>query len=205
MKEILTVTLLGLSAEGLVICPFFAFGLSLADRYAALRFLSGRIAGLILFCAVITLLGRFIPVRESYVNVFFGISLLVLGIYRLYKSHERLEILTRSSAGGPLGLGCKKSVVKNIGFGLGLFRGFLNPGRKYAYLAPLLLGVGLFKGLAISFAFGVSSSVYLALGFLSAAGLERLTPHKRIIGYCGGVILVVMGAVYGWRGMQGLL
>jgi|GEM_PF-1086788 sulfite exporter TauE/SafE len=204
MNEILTVSLLGLSAEGLVICPFFAFGLSLSDRAAALRFLSGRITGLILFGAAITLFGRLLPIKESFVNIFFGATLLALGIFRIIKSRQQLEFLSDKKSNGPLGLGCKSDVSGKIGFGLGLYRGFLNPGRKYAYLAPLLLSAGLFKGLAISFAFGVSSSVYLALGFLSAKALETLTPHKRAIGLCGGGVLIIMGLIYGWRGFQGL-
>ena len=201
MNSILTVTLLGLSAEGLVICPFFAFGRTMTDRHAALRFLSGRIVGLVLFGAVVTMLGRFLPVNGSFVNLFFGVSLLVLGIYRIIKSRQSMEFLTKTNSRGPLGLGCKSNVSGNIGFGLGLYRGFLNPGRKYAYLAPLLLSVGMFKGLAISFAFGVSSSVYLALGFLSAHALKALMPHKRAIGLCGGGVLVVMGIIYGLRGL----
>ncbi len=195
MNALLTVTLLGLSAEGLVMCPFFAFGLSLADRHAALRFLSGRIVGLILFGAVMAAIGRFITIPEALVNIVFGVTLVGLGIYRIIKSRPQLEFLTKTKARGPLGLGCGNSVSRKIGFGLGVYRGLLNPGRKYAYLAPLVMRVGVMKSLALSCAFGLSSSVYLVVGFLSAGALETLVPHKRAIG---------LGLFYGYKGTHGL-
>lgn len=53
----LTILLLGLSVEGLVLCPFVTFGLTLSDRWMGLRFLLGRITGIVLFGALVSLLG----------------------------------------------------------------------------------------------------------------------------------------------------
>jgi len=201
VNAIITAGLLGLSVDGLVLCPFFAFGLSLSDRYAALRFLWGRIFGLVLFGIAVTQLGRVLPIRESFVNIAFGAVLFALGVQRIISSRSRLKFLTKRRPGGPLGLGCGKSGSRKIGFGLGLLRGFLNPGRKYIYLAPLLLSVGLLKGVALSFAFSVTSSTYLIIGFLSAGLLEKLTPHKRLIGLSGGMVLSLLGIIYSFRGI----
>jgi hypothetical protein len=52
---------------------------------------------------------------------------------------------------------------------------------------------------------GSASSVYLVLGFLSAKALVTLTPHKRAVGLCGGGVLIVLGLIYGWRGIQEFL
>ncbi len=203
MHELLTVSLLGLSVDGLLICPFFAFGLGLSDRRAAFRFLSGRIIGLVLFGVLVNLLGHQIPINDIIVNILFGAALLVLGGYRLVKSRPQLEFVTTKDSKGPFGLGCGKNRnLDRVGFGLGLFRGLLNPGRKYVYLVPLLLTVGLFKGIALSFAFAVTSSVYLIIGFMSAGLIEKLKPHKYFISFMGGLVLMMLGIYYLVNGIQ---
>ncbi|MDD3089338.1 MAG: hypothetical protein PHT95_05285, partial [Candidatus Omnitrophica bacterium] len=63
-------------------------------------------------------------------------------------------------------------------------------------LVPLILGTKLFQGMLVSLAYALSSSVYLSLGFVSAGLLERVAPHRHIIKRAGGVILVLIGALY---------
>ncbi|MFA5430060.1 MAG: hypothetical protein WC329_02755 [Candidatus Omnitrophota bacterium] len=182
MERIFTALVLGLSAEGLFMCPFLAFGLTLSDRYAGLRFLLGRLAGLVIFGLIVGLLGRSLRIDKRIVNLLFGSIVILLGVY---------SFLTAKEHGG------HKSVIHGrAGFGIGLFRGMLNPGRKYIYLVPLILGTKLFQGMLVSLAYALSSSVYLSLGFVSAGLLERVAPHRRFIKKVGGAILVVMGALY---------
>jgi len=182
MERILTALVIGLSAEGLFICPFLAFGLTLSDRYAGLKFLLGRLAGLVIFGLIVGLLGRSLRIDKRIVNLLFGSIVILLGVY---------SFLTAKEHGG------HKSVIHGrAGFGIGLFRGMLNPGRKYIYLVPLILGTKLFQGMLVSLAYALSSSVYLSLGFVSAGLLERVAPHRRFIKKVGGAILVVMGALY---------
>ncbi len=199
MDTLLTVMILGLSVEGVVLCPFFAFGLSLADRLAGLRFLLGRLLGLVCFGVIVCLLGRAIHMDERIMNLIFGVTIIFMGLYRAVVSEGctlwwklrkwKVRLGIRSRCGG-------NSQQSKAGFGLGLFRGMCNPGRKYLYLAPFLLDTGLFKGLAISFVYGVSSSVYLLLGFISAGFINRMVRHKQRLGFAGGIVLILVGGYY---------
>jgi cytochrome c biogenesis protein CcdA len=190
--------ILGLSVEGLVLCPFFAFGLSLSDRLAGVRFLLGRLLGLVCFGIVICLLGKAVHIDERIMNLVFGVSIIVLGLYRAVVLEEgtlwwklrewkvHLGFRSRCGNGSPA----------RAGFGLGLFRGLCNPGRKYLYLAPFLLDLGVFKGMAISFVYGVSSSVYLIIGFVSAGFINKMVRHKQLLSVVGGIILILVGGYY---------
>jgi len=202
MDTLLTVFILGLSVEGVALCPFFAFGLSISDKLAGLRFLLGRLIGLVCFGVVVSLLGKAVHIDERIVNLIFGISIIALGLFRSIKLdgtglgwkirefQRRLGIKSRCNG---------KRKMDKAGFGLGLFRGLCNPGRKYLYLAPFLLDLGVFKGLAVSFVYGVSSSIYLLLGFISAGLINRLSPHKQQLTIVGGIVLVLVGGYYVWK------
>ena len=199
MDTLLTVMILGLSVEGLVLCPFLAFGLSLSDRLAGLRFLLGRLFGLVCFGVIVCLLGKTAHIDERIMNFVFGVTIVVLGLYRAVVVEEsplwwklreyKVRLGFRGRCGG-------NGAKAKAGFGLGLFRGLCNPGRKYLYLAPFLLDMGVFKGLAISFVYGVSSSVYLLLGFISAGFINKMTNHKHQLSIVGGVVLVMVGGYY---------
>ncbi len=208
MEPLLTVALLGLSAEGLAICPFFAFGMGLSDRRTGVLFLSGRIVGLLCFGIVITIIGKSLLIQDRFVNIIFGASVIALGMHRMVKANRFHGFGTKNGAmtqRGHGGCGRHGHGINKIGFGLGLFRGFLIPGKKYIFLAPLLISAGLVKGLALSFTFGVTSSFYLILGFASAGIMQKLVPHKRAIGSLGAILLIVIGLVYGFRGIGAFL
>ncbi|MFZ4855550.1 MAG: sulfite exporter TauE/SafE family protein [Desulfuromonadaceae bacterium] len=195
----MTVMILGLSVEGLVLCPFFAFGLSLADRMAGVRFLLGRLLGLVCFGVAVCLLGKAVHIDERIMNLIFGVTIILLGMYRAVVVEEgnlwwkireyKVRLGIKSRCGG-------KGTPAKAGFGLGLFRGLFNPGRKYLYLAPFLLDLGVFKGLAISFVYGLSSSVYLIVGFVSAGFINKMVRHKQRLGVVGGIILMLVGSYY---------
>jgi cytochrome c biogenesis protein CcdA len=198
LDTLLTVTILGLSVEGLVLCPFLAFGLSLSDKLAGVRFLLGRLLGLVCFGVVVSLLGKAVHIDERIMNLIFGISILILGLWRTASLEDSAVGWKVQDFKARLGLKSCRNKGKDLkaGFGLGLFRGLCNPGRKYLYLAPFLLDLGVFKGLAVSFVYGVSSSVYLVLGFVSAGFIGRMTPHRQRLGMLGGAVLIVVGGYY---------
>jgi cytochrome c biogenesis protein CcdA len=208
VDTLLTVFILGLSVEGLVLCPFFAFGLSLSDKQAGLRFLLGRLIGLICFGVLVSLLGKAVHIDERVLNLIFGLSIIALGLYRCINLEDtelgwKLRVLKvrlgfKSKCSG-------KGKQVQAGLGLGLFRGLCNPGRKYLYLAPFLLDLGVFKGLAVSFVYGVSSSVYLLLGFISAGAINRMVPHKKQLTVFGGIVLLMVGGYYAWKGKNLIL
>jgi hypothetical protein len=199
VDTLFTVMVLGLSVEGLVLCPFLAFGLSVADRLAGLRFLLGRLLGLVCFGVIVCLIGKSVHIDERIMSIIFGVSIMSLGIYRAvvaegsslwWKIREyKVRLGGKSRCGGKVG-------QAKAGFGLGLFRGLCNPGRKYLYLAPLLLDLGVFKGLAISFVYGVSSSIYLIAGFISAGFMNKMVRNKQQLSVCGGIVLIIIGAYY---------
>jgi hypothetical protein len=208
MDSLLTVLILGLSAEGILMCPFFAFGLTLSDRLAGFRFLFGRIAGLMCFGIAVILIGNTVRIDERIINLLFGATLTGFGIYRIIVSNR--SAVNFDNPGNGFNGGGKCSGNKNgkngakAGFGLGFFRGFLNPGRKYIYLAPLLLGAGLLRGAAITFVYAVSSSTYLVIGFVSGAIMTKLTKWKRQVGTAGGIMMILLGTFYLVKSMIGL-
>ena len=214
MDTLLPVILLGLSVEGLVICPFFTFGVSLASRAAGLEFLAGRLFGIVCLGALLGTLGTRLRVDARLVNVAFGAAVIAMGLGRIVQAARRKVRVDEPGVGGDPTAGQRRCAgpgfgggacgarggrKDRVGFGLGLFRGLLNPGRKHLYLAPLTIGVGALKGAAISFVFGLSSSVYLALGFLSAGLVGRLVARKQPIAWAGGLTLVAVGVSYVWR------
>ncbi len=185
MDKVFTALILGLSAEGLLICPFFAFGLSLSNRLAGFQFLLGRLVGLVMFGLAVSILGRWLRVDVRMINLLFGIFIMALGLYMASMAKEMH--------------GKRKKLEGNIGFGLGLVRGLFNPGRKYIYLIPLLFGVGIAQGIAVSTTYALSSSVYLILGFMSAGLVEKLIPYRKNIRVAGGIMLTILGGIYIWK------
>jgi hypothetical protein len=158
--------------------------LSLSDRWAGMRFVLGRLVGICTLGTTISLVGLPFAISPLVLDVVFGVSLVAMGVVTFFQTSHK-------------GRGRKLS---HAGFALGLFRGMLNPGRKIAYLVPLLWGVGGLEGMAISLAYAVTSSLYLLVGFFSAEVLTRVVPYQKAIRIGGGVFLVVLGVYFTARG-----
>jgi len=187
MENIITALLLGLSWDRLFTCPFFTFGLSLSDRRAGPRFLIGRIIGLVILGLIVTLAGSHLHIRQKTMNIIFGTLIMILGLSMLIMKHRCKSGEQERKMGG------------HIGFGFGLLRALLMPGRKMIYLFPLLFGVKLYEGFFITLAYAISSSVYLVLGFISAEFLNKILAYRRVLRMAGAVILIILGAYYIWR------
>ncbi|MBU1998340.1 MAG: hypothetical protein ABIG46_06460 [Candidatus Omnitrophota bacterium] len=189
LEKISTALILGLSAERILLCPFMAMGLSLSDRGGGLKFILGRLAGISLLGLFISIIGVPFNIPPYILDGVFGLFLLGLGVNALLKSKHQL----------------KQKKFSNAGFSLGLFRGMLNPGRKLVYLLPLLWGIRVVDGLAVSLAYGLSSSVYLLLGFFSAELLNRVSAYQKQIKLAGAIILLFLGGFYIFKFFQGRL
>jgi hypothetical protein len=183
-ERLLTALVLGLSLERVLCCPFVAMSLSLSDRWAGMRFVLGRLAGICALGTTISLVGLPFQISPLVLDVVFGLSLVAMGVATFFQTSHK-------------GRGRK---LLHAGFALGLFRGLLNPGRKIAYLVPLLWGVSGLEGMAISLAYAVTSSVYLLVGFFSAEALSRVVPYQKAIRIGGGVFLVLLGIYFAARG-----
>ena len=183
-ERLLTALVLGLSMERVLCCPFVAMSLSLSDRWAGMRFVLGRLVGICTLGTTISLVGLPFAISPLVLDVVFGVSLVAMGVVTFFQTSHK-------------GRGRKLS---HAGFALGLFRGMLNPGRKIAYLVPLLWGVSGLEGMAISLAYAVTSSLYLLVGFFSAEVLTRVVPYQKAIRIGGGVFLVVLGIYFTARG-----
>ena len=183
-ERLLTALVLGLSLERVLCCPFVAMSLSLSDRWAGLRFVVGRAAGICALGTTISVMGLPFQMSPFVLDVIFGLSLVGMGVFTFFRTSHK-------------GRGRKLS---HAGFALGMFRGMLNPGRKIAYLVPLLWGVSGIEGMAISLAYAVTSSVYLLIGFFSAEALSRVVPYQKAMRIGGGVFLVLLGVYFAARG-----
>jgi cytochrome c biogenesis protein CcdA len=183
LERLLTALVLGLSMERVLCCPFVAMSLSLSDRWAGMRFLLGRLVGICTLGTTISLVGLPFAISPLVLDIIFGVSLVAMGLVTLFQTSHK-------------GRGRKLS---HAGFALGLFRGMLNPGRKIAYLVPLLWGVSALEGMAVSLAYAVTSSVYLLIGFFSAEALNRMVPYQKAIRIGGGVFLVLLGIYFAAR------
>lgn len=182
-ERLFTALVLGLSLERVLCCPFVAMSLSLSDRWAGMRFVVGRLAGICALGTTISIVGLPFQISPLVLDVIFGLSLVAMGILTFLQTSHK-------------GRGRKLS---HAGFALGLFRGMLNPGRKIAYLVPLLWGATAIEGTVISLAYALTSSIYLLIGFFSAEALSRLVPYQKAIRIGGGVFLVLLGLYFAVR------
>lgn len=172
---------LGFSLERLFTCPFLAMSLSLTDRWAGLKFILGRIIGIVGLGILITIISIPLNIPYKLFDAIFGLFLVVMGIEVILFAKKMRR---------------QHSQFGHASFGLGLFRGLLNPGRKIVYLFPLLIGANLIQGIIISFFYALGSSILLAVGFLSSEILNRFFYRQNLFRLTGGVILMLLGFYY---------
>lgn len=203
-RSLLTVFALGLSVEGLALCPFVSMGLAMVDRAAGLRFLGGRLLGIMVFGLLVCWAGAYLHFDSRYVNLVFGLMLIALGTWRFFKqaSHHSMQRAGRGTCAGAHG--CPDRRGHRHAFTLGFARGLLNPGRKYVYLAPLLIGAGVVQGLVTSLIFGLSSSTYLLLGIFAAGALHKLSVARRRLEKGGALLLIVIGSTFSFKAVTQL-
>lgn len=189
LDKIFTALILGLSWERMLYCPFLALSLSLSSRWQGLRFVLGRLLGICLLGLMVTMFGLPFNISPRLIDGAFGLFLFGLGIITFFKSEHKNP----------------QKRFSHTGFGLGLFRGFLNPGRKIICLLPLLWGVKILDGLVLSLTYALSSSIYLLIGFFSAEILNKIFAYQKKIKITGAIILFLLGAFYIWRAFRGYI
>lgn len=181
-KAIIALTL-GFSFERIFSCPFVALSLSMSDKWAGLKFILGRILGIVILGLVIAGLGIPFNIPVKFIDILFGFFLVIMGAEVFLNTGQKH----------------KSGKFARASFGLGLFRGSLNPGRKIFLLVPMLLGSGLVEAFIVSFSYALGSSALLAAGFLSAEALNKFTSHRKAVRTAGGLILIVLGTFYIWQ------
>ncbi|HJO95378.1 MAG TPA: hypothetical protein QF753_18410 [Victivallales bacterium] len=180
VEKICTAFLLGLSWERILTCPFFVLGLSLSDRWTGVKFILGRLLGLVCLGTIVSIIGIPFSISEKWMNIIFSLFLFGVATYTLTNNKHK---------------GAGKNIAQ-ASFGLGFFRAILHPGRKIIYLLPLLWGVDVFQGLTISLVYGLSSSVYLLIGFISAEIINKIFIHRKKIKIISAAILIILGIFY---------
>jgi hypothetical protein len=191
VEKIVTALLLGLSWERILCCPFIALSLSLSDRWAGLRFITGRLSGICVLGIVVSVIGLPFQISSFMIDGIFSVFLLFLSVKTFLLSGHQANHKGN------------KGRFSQAGFVLGIFRGFLNPGRKIVYLLPLLWGVSVVEGLIISLVYAVSSSCYLLIGFFSAELVNRIAHYRKGIKIAGGITLGILGFYYLYKTFQG--
>ena len=181
IDKALIALVLGFSLERLFTCPFLAMSLSLTDRWAGLKFILGRAIGIVGLGILITIISIPLNIPFKLLDGIFGLLLVIMGVEVILFAKKMKQ---------------QHRQFKQASFGLGLFRGLLNPGRKIIYLFPLLIGVNPIQGIVISFFYALGSSVLLAAGFASGEILNRFFYRQDLIRLTGGVILILLGFYY---------
>jgi len=144
MEKLTTVILLGFSLNYLM-CIFLSFGMSSVSPKLALKFIAGRLFGLMLLGVLISAFGKIFYISPKILNLIFGVMCIILGIW-LFASKKCLP-------------------HPNIGFSMGFFRG-ITPCIKIVLIIPLIFGTSLIEALILMLVFGLASSIYPVAGLL---------------------------------------
>jgi len=181
LKQALIAFTLGFSLERLFTCPLLAMSLSMSDKWGGLKFILGRIFGILVLGLVAAALSANLDIPFRLLDGVFGVLLVAMGIGVIMDANKGRHAPKR---------------IARASFGLGLFRGLLNPGRKIVYLFPLLMGANPVEGVIIALFYALGSSILLVVGFVSGEALNRLFAKQRLFSYAGGLILIGLGLYY---------
>lgn len=154
MDKLIAAALLGLSLNYFM-CIFLGFGMSSVDAKLAVKFIIGRLFGLVMLGILISILGNVLYIPPNALRLAFGIMCAAFGAWLLIKKG-----------------GCMPH--PNFGFGLGLLRG-MTPCVKIVLVLPMIYGSGIPEALSIMLVFGLSSSIYPAVGMLFGGAIAKLS------------------------------
>jgi cytochrome c-type biogenesis protein len=173
-------------SQGFVLSAFFVAGMTLV--YTAMG-------------AAISLVGGFLPVSQSYISLFAGILLILIGLNFLGVYQIRLPAFM-NAAPKPTR---RKGVVG--AFILGMFGAVFMGSCGIGFLMPVLT-VALEKGnvlygATMLFIFGIGHGLPLlllgSLAGVASAWLKKAQSAKKYVDIASGVILILVGLYYLWQ------
>ena len=91
VEKICTAFLLGLSWERILTCPFFVLGLSLSDRWTGVKFILGRLLGLVCLGTIVSIIGIPFSISEKWMNIIFSLFLFGVATYTLTNNKHKVE------------------------------------------------------------------------------------------------------------------
>lgn len=180
MESFISAAIVGLSVSNFWLCGLYAFSMGSADPKAALKFILGRILGLLFIGIWLGLIGRNLHITAWQMDIVFGAISIPFGLYMIFKKGVgRIEAMASQGAG----------------FTVGLIRG-ATPCMKVLVITPLLAEGGFLRGLAIMTTYSLASSLYPILGFGFATFLGRFYAQRRLIKISGGLVIIILGLYY---------
>ena len=151
MEKLIIAILLGFSLN-YFICIFLSLGMSSVNTKLALKFIAGRLLGLVTLSVLISAFGYVLFIPPKFLNLTFAVLCILFGGWLLFKK----DCLPHP----------------NIGFGLGFFRG-MTPCVKIALIIPLIYGSNLYEAVLLVLAFGLASSIYPFIGLLFGGAITK--------------------------------
>jgi hypothetical protein len=212
IPELLAAAAVGLSFSNAWLCMGLSFGTRGDSARVGVRFILGRFIGLMIMGVAISAVGAVTEIPPIYFVAMFGAGSILFGILILvgiYGGPGPLKRRLRHALGlqrgtgepcdgsngkGPEGGGRGKGDgIKPTGaFLLGVMRG-ATPCVKLMVLAPLLIAVGPWWALALSFVYALASTAYPLIGFLAASSLAHLPRYERALKASGAFLLIFIG------------
>lgn len=183
IKNAFLAAAIGLSFTGIWQCLMLAFAMGVIDKTTGIEFILGRSLGLLLIGFVLGVLGARLYVSSRIIFIVLGLLCLIFAA----------RVLFKRNTSGP-----KPKRILGFGFGLGFLKGF-TPCMKVWLVLPLLLGKRIPENLFIIFVLVLSSSLYPLIALFFSRLIKQT--HIRKIEYIGAMVLVVIGAIYVFKGV----
>ena len=211
IPELAAAAAVGLSFSNAWLCMGLSFGTRGDSSSVGIRFILGRFIGLMIIGVAISAIGAVMEIPPIYFVAIFGVGSIAFGVLMLvgiFGGPRPLKRRLRHALGIQRwnGQGCDRSNRKNTqdpsakgkgikpdsAFLLGVLRG-ATPCVKLMVLAPLLIAVGPWMALALSFVYALASSGYPLIGFLAASSLAHVPNYERAMKVAGAMLLIFIG------------
>lgn len=212
ITELLAAAAVGLSFTNAWLCMGLSFGTRGDGARVGFWFILGRFIGIIAIGVAISAIGAVTEIPPIYFVAAFGAGSILFGVLMLVgifggpgplKRRLRHALGLQRGGGeacdagkgdGPKGRGDGKTAIlkPNGAFLLGVLRG-ATPCVKLMVLAPLLIAVGPWWALALSFVYALASSAYPLIGFLAASSISHLPRYDRALKAAGAFLMIFIG------------
>lgn len=206
IPELAAAAAVGLSFSNAWLCMGLSFGTRGEGAAVGARFILGRFIGLMVIGVAISAIGAVAEIPPIYFVVIFGVGSVAFGTLMLVgifggpgpfkrKLRHALGLQRRGDGCRVPGTGYPRlpnDRLASSAFLLGVMRG-ATPCVKLMVLAPLLIAVGPWWALALSFVYALASSAYPLIGFWAASSLSHLPNYERFLKLTGAFLLIFIG------------